>query len=106
MALGKIKEGKRVTFEGDFYLQGFEIVPASNNYSSYGLYQLGTEDGRSLSFTGWTDSGCEKLEKNKLYHFYFDYDSRYKNSKPRVIGCEPNFEFQLVKKDEPININM
>ena len=86
--VGKIREGNKVTFEGDYYLQGFEVVPPSGNYQSYGSYQIGTKDGRSMNFTGWTDSGADKLEKNRLYHFYFSYDARYKNAKPKVIGID------------------
>lgn len=83
---GTIRNGKKVTFVSNFYLQGFERVEASGNYSEYGAYQLGTKDGRSFSFTGWIDSGADAVEKNKLYKIAFEYDPRYKNSKPRVIG--------------------
>ena len=86
MALGQVRENAKTTFEGSYYLQGFEVIPASGKYESYAQYQLGTDDGRSLAFTGWAESGADLLEKNQKYLFRFSYDPRYKNARPKVIG--------------------
>lgn len=103
--VGKLRPSRQVTFVCEMVLQGFEVVEGSNNYPAYGSYQLGTADGRSVHFTGWCESGAGSLPKNRPYTVAFEYNTRFDNPKPRVIGISINGKFDGIETDVN-NINL